>query len=190
MPNEAADALFEQCGRELWLVTAAHEGDRGGLIASFVMKASLTKELPRVAIGIAKHHHTWLLIRRSGSFALHLLGEQNSEFVVRFGLQSGLDVDKLDGVEFGKRQTGSPIVSQTLGWLDCRVETELDIGDRTIFVGEVLDGEATTGPVLKTNSLSKMLSPAHLAEMNRSVNLHAELDSEAIISWRQSRPRT
>jgi flavin reductase (DIM6/NTAB) family NADH-FMN oxidoreductase RutF len=181
------DALFDQCGPALWLVTAAHEENRGGLVASFVAKVSLPKAFPRVAVGIAKHHHTWSLIQRSGAFGLHLLGEGNSDLAIRFGLQSGRDVDKYDRLPFRTAHTGNPVLFGTLGWLDCRVEADLDIGDRTIFVAEVLGGEASTGSVLKTDSLVAKLSPAQLAEMRRALEQDSELDSEAIVKWRQSR---
>ncbi len=187
MALEPTDALFDQCGPALWLVTAAHEDGRGGLVASFVAKVSLPKAFPRVAIGIAKHHYTWSLIQGSGAFGLHLLGEKNTELAIRFGLQSGHDVDKYDGLPFRIARTGNPILLETLGWLDCRVETDLDIGDRTMFVAEVLDGEASTGAVLKTHSLMAMLSPAQLAEMRRAFEQDSELDSAAIIKWRQTR---
>jgi flavin reductase (DIM6/NTAB) family NADH-FMN oxidoreductase RutF len=49
-----AEELFACCDPEVWLVTAAHADRAGGLIATFVMKASLVPDLPRVVIGIAR----------------------------------------------------------------------------------------------------------------------------------------
>jgi flavin reductase (DIM6/NTAB) family NADH-FMN oxidoreductase RutF len=94
MDPTAAAALFAWLDRELWLVTAQADGRKGALIATFVSQASLTPELPRVVIGIAKQHHTWSLIEASQSFALHLLGQDNFAWVPHFGLQSGRNTDK------------------------------------------------------------------------------------------------
>src|SRR5437660_1430678 len=87
--SEAAAALFRKLDRELWLVTASAGGRRGGLIATFVSQASIVPELPRTILGLAKQHHTWGLIEASGVFALHLMGEEQLDWVWRFGLQSG-----------------------------------------------------------------------------------------------------
>src|SRR6185295_15020482 len=80
--------------RELWLVTAEHQGRRGGLIATFVSNASIVPEAPRMIVGIAKQHHTHGLIEASGAFTLHLLDESHIELVWRFGLKTGRDADK------------------------------------------------------------------------------------------------
>src|SRR5207245_9201400 len=85
----AASALCAWLDREVWLVTACAGERRGGLIATFVSQASLVPDLPRMVVGIARQHHTWGLIEASGAFALHLLGQDNLDWVGHFGLRSG-----------------------------------------------------------------------------------------------------
>src|SRR5688572_20567317 len=111
MSADAAAALFARTDRELWLLTAAAGGRRGGLIATFVSQAALVPELPRVLVGLAKHHHTRGLVEAGNAFALHLLGEEHLEWVWRFGLRSGRDVDKLEGIAATAGATGSPILA-------------------------------------------------------------------------------
>src|SRR5438105_2344098 len=117
--------------REIWLVTASHAGQRGGLIATFVSQASIVPELPRMLVGIAKQHHTHGLIEASRAFTLHLLDESHLEWVWRFGLQTGHAGDK-----FAELPELAPVA-----WLKCRVETSMDSGDRTIYLAEVQDGK-------------------------------------------------
>jgi hypothetical protein len=50
-------SLFARTDRELWLLTAAARGRRGGLIATFVSQASIVPDLPRVLVGLAKQHY-------------------------------------------------------------------------------------------------------------------------------------
>ncbi|HEV3022592.1 MAG TPA: flavin reductase family protein, partial [Pirellulales bacterium] len=107
----AAGELFARTDRELWLVTAQAGSRRGGLIATFVSHASLVPELPRVLIAVALQHHTWELIESSGAFGLHLIGEEQLDWVWRFGLQSGRDTDKLAGLTIETAATGSPLLS-------------------------------------------------------------------------------
>src|SRR3954468_13889347 len=108
MDATAAPTLFAWLNRELWLVPAQAGGRRGGLIATFVNQASIVPDLPRMLVGLARQHHTWELVEASGAFALHLLGEAHLELVWRFGLHSGHDLDKFEGLEVGAAVTGSP----------------------------------------------------------------------------------
>ena len=44
--------------------------------------------------------------------------------------------------------TGVPLLTDALGWLECRVLAEHDVGDHTLFVGEVValeEGEPGPG---------------------------------------------
>ena len=123
MDHTAAATLMAWLDREVWLITAHADSRRGGLIATFVNPASIVPDLPRMVIGLSRSHHTTALIEASGACALHLLGEQHLDLVWRFGLQSGRDVDKFAGLDLSVHgPTGSPILGDAIGWLDCRVE--------------------------------------------------------------------
>ena len=161
MDITAAATLFAWLDREIWLVTAQAGESRGGLIATFVSQEySIVPDMPRVVVGIARSHYTRELIESSGAFALHLLAEEQMDLVWRFGLESGRPehsapaTDKLAGLEITTASTGSPLIVAAIGWLDCRVETSLDIGDRALYVAEVLEGKVTNfAPPLTTSRL-------------------------------------
>src|SRR5262245_53477403 len=138
MDVTAATTLFAWLDRELWLLTAASGGRRGGLIATFVTQVSIVPDLPRVLVALARQHHTTGLVEASGAFALHLLGEENLELVWGFGLESGRDRDKFAGLETTTSGVGNPLLIGTVGWLDCRVEAKLDVGDRLVYTAEVV----------------------------------------------------
>src|SRR5213078_3800168 len=137
--------ILDRLDRELWLVTAQAGGRRGGLVATFVTSASIVPEMPRMLVGLARQHHTWGLVEQSGALALHLIGEEHLEWVWRFGLASGRDGDKFAGLAVTAGQTGSPLLTGALAWLDCRVEARLETGDRTVFLAEVLAGAGAKG---------------------------------------------
>jgi flavin reductase (DIM6/NTAB) family NADH-FMN oxidoreductase RutF len=162
--------------REIWLVTAAHEGRCGGLIASFVNQASIVPDLPRMLVGIAKQHHTWSLIEASGALTLHLLDETQMDWVWRFGLQSGHVTDKFAGLP-----ELAPVAS-----MNCRVETSLDTGDRTLYLAEVLDSrlEKQTPP-LTLKRLLQLAPPERLRELRDGMMRDAAIDAAAIRAWRE-----
>jgi flavin reductase (DIM6/NTAB) family NADH-FMN oxidoreductase RutF len=186
----AISDILSSFDRTLWLVTAAHRRRRGGLIATFVSSASLVPSLPRMAVGLAKHHHTTSLVRQSGAFCLHLMSEADLDLVWHFALQSGHDVDKFATQPWSPRETGSPVLDRLPAWLDCRVEAVLDIGDRMLFVGEVVaGGEHTEPPPLTQRRLLSLAPRNRLEAMADHVDRDIDLDAPAILHWRQTRRR-
>jgi flavin reductase (DIM6/NTAB) family NADH-FMN oxidoreductase RutF len=186
MDADASAALFAELDRELWLLTAAAGGRRGGLIATFVSQASLVPELPRVLVGLAKQHHTWGLVEGSGAFALHLVDEPHLDWVWRFGLHSGRDGDKLEGLATQPGATRSPLLTGAPGWLDCRVEARLDTGDRTVYLAEVVDARLSRpGAPLTVKRLLQLAPPEYLRELKEQLARDSAVDAAAIRAWRQ-----
>ncbi|HXG11790.1 MAG TPA: flavin reductase family protein [Gemmataceae bacterium] len=189
MNPAAIAAVFAQLDPEIWLVTARAGDRRGGLIATFVCQASIVLELPRVVVGIARHHYTWELVEASGAFGLHLLGEEQLEWVWRFGLESGRDFDKLAGLATHTAATGSPLLTDALAWLDCRVEARFDTGDRTLYLAEVADGQRVgSAPPLTLKRLRQLAPPGRLCELGEQIKQDSIRDAEAIRRWRQHPP--
>jgi flavin reductase (DIM6/NTAB) family NADH-FMN oxidoreductase RutF len=186
----AAAPLFGRLDRELWLVTA-RTGDRcGGLVATFVSQASLVPSLPRVLVGLARHHHTWELVEESGAFGLHLIDEEHLDWVWRFGLESGRDRDKLDGLATREGASGSPLLADAPGWLDCRVEARLDTGDRTVYLAEVLDARAPgPRPILTTHRLLELADDGRRRVLAEQIRRDCALDAAAIEAWRHRAPQ-
>ncbi len=190
MDETAASTLFAWLDRELWLVTAQAGGRRGGLIATFVSQASIVPELPRMLVGLARHHFTWGLVEAAGGFALHLIGERHLDWVWRFGLESGRTGDKLQGLAHRTGATGSPLLEGAIGWLDCRVEASLDTGDRTVYLAEVVQSQVTHfGPPLTLKRLLELAPPERLAELKRQMHVDSHHDAEAIRDWRERQGR-
>ena len=186
MDRTAASALTAWLDRELWLVTARAGERRGGLIATFVSQASLVPELPRMLVGVARQHHTWELIEASGAFALHLLGQDNADWVAHFGLRSGRTFDKFAGVPYRAGPTGSPVLDGAIGWLDCAVEARMETGDRTVYLGQVVGSEVTRyGPPLTLKRFLEEAPQETAAELKRLVHRDCDIDAAAIAAWRR-----
>jgi len=75
-----------------------------------------------------------------------------------------------------------------VAWLDCKVETALDIGDRTVYVAEVVDArlDKTTTP-LTMKRLLELAPPERLREMRAGLERDAVVDGAAIRAWREGR---
>jgi flavin reductase (DIM6/NTAB) family NADH-FMN oxidoreductase RutF len=186
MDLEAFSQLFNQLDREIWLITARFGEQSSGLIATYVSKVSLVPSRPRMTVALAKHHFTHELIEISNAFCMHLLDEETIDWVWRFGIQSGREIDKLMGLPISMSVGGSPILGGAMGWLDCRVEARMDIGDRTVYLVEVLDARIERAVTPLTFKRLLQCAPADkLREMKIAMESDMELDRVAIDDWRR-----
>lgn len=198
---------------EVWLITTCGAGGEtaaGGMIATSVTSVSIVPDAPRVLVAISNRHHTHGLIAQVGRFALHLLGESNIPLVWQFGLASGRDAGKFAGVptrtfsagqasetagvavHAGKDAADAPrdaflVVLSCLSWLGCEVETELSIGDRTLFVAAVTAGDLLRQDEapLTMRRLAEVGDRARLEALRQQTARDAELDLLAIAAWRE-----
>ena len=183
--GDAIGAVFHLYDPPLWLVTSAHGERRGGFIATFVVRASIVAELPRMVVGVARHHHTWGLIEASGRLALQLLAADDLEAVWRFGLASGHETDKLAGLEPQRTPDGNPLYPDAMSWLDCRVEASQDSGDRSIYLTAVTGGAVLRqGPVLGVAGLLEQAPPDRREALDRLYARDQRTDAAAIRAFR------
>ncbi|MEW4529337.1 flavin reductase family protein [Maioricimonas sp. JC845] len=171
---------------EVWLVTSAADHERGGLICTSVMNASIVPDMPRIIVGLAMQHRTWQLVDTSGRLVLHLLRADQIELVRTFGMQTQRDVDKFAGLDVGRSPEGCPLLRDVAGWLECRVESRLDAGDRTHFLAEIVGGSPPGHDIeiLRMQGLLASASDEMKAELKRQLDHDAGIDRQAISAWR------
>ena len=124
----------------LAVVTSHWQGRDNGQLCLSIGGASIVPERPRVVVHIYKTNLSHEMITSSGAFALNFLRDDQLDWVDRFGMHSGRELDKLEGLECRTGETGSPLLTDCWGWLDCRVVNAMDGGDMTCFLAEVVDG--------------------------------------------------
>jgi flavin reductase (DIM6/NTAB) family NADH-FMN oxidoreductase RutF len=189
--QEAIARVYDLVDPPLWLVTSSDGTHRGGLIATFVVRASIVAGLPRMLIGVAKQHRTWKLIEDSGRFALHLLYSDQMDLVWRFGLDSGADQDKFAHLAARRTPGSSPLVPDALAWLDCRVEEKMESGDRTIYLAAVESGAANgRAQPLTAGQLYANAPEERRHTLDALYARDARIDAEAISAWRAARGST
>jgi flavin reductase (DIM6/NTAB) family NADH-FMN oxidoreductase RutF len=149
---QAFKQALSQFASGVTVVTTVHEGKRYGLTVSSFSSVSLHPPLVLVCVG--KKLRTHDLIAEAGVFAVNMLGAHQLELGMRFaGLTSA--TDRFQGLATTTAETGSPLLPDVLGWVDCRLRNLYDGGDHSIFVGEVvaLSAAAACAPLLYHNRL-------------------------------------
>lgn len=177
MPNATlpADPIAETLAA-LWspllAITTYHEGRRNGMVAGTGVFASLVPEAPRVLIEITKTSLTHDLVLASRVFALHTLPATPKDalttslsLVHTLGMRSGHDGDKMAGIAARPGVTGSPILAETLTYVEARVVGTLDAEELTVFLADVVGGgRHQSGEPLTLRVLREHLPKEWLAE--------------------------
>ncbi len=140
-------SIFSQTNHEVFLISGVNNGKRSGFIATWCLPASLRPNTPRLMFLGSPLNYTMELIEKSSKFAISLLSKEQAQYLVEFGLDSGLNRDKFDGIELEENSYAMPIVKNSCGWSICEVKEIHDIGERKIVIGEVLKQKSYDGKI-------------------------------------------
>lgn len=102
--------------------------------------SSLSLDPPLVLVCVERSADTHDCIRAAGTFAINILDESAERLARRFGMDEM--TDKFEGVAYRVGTTGAPLLENALAWMECRLHAEHPGGDHTIFIGEVVGGDA------------------------------------------------
>ena len=134
MTGEELREVMRRFPAPVAVVTAELDGERFGLTVGSLVSLSL--EPPLVGISIGKDSSSHEPIRRAEGWAASLLGGSQTD-VARHFARSGIPPVALwAGVDVRAGARG-PLVDGAIGWLECLTVSEHDVGDHTIFVGQV-----------------------------------------------------
>ncbi len=162
--------------RELWspiaAVTSSWRGRDNAQIAVAIGGASIVPDQPRVAVQMYKRNLSHDMVYGSGAFCLNFLRKDQLQPIHDFGLRSGRDVEKLEPYEYEAGPTGSPLLADCWGYLDCRVVNAMDGGDMTCFLAEVVDGKTVSqGGPLSWRYAKQVIPPEWAGEWERKVEV-------------------
>lgn len=127
------------------VVTAMTDnGPLGMTIGSF---ASVSLEPPLVMFCPAKASSTWAQMSTSSSFCVNVLSEDQSEICRVFANDAK---DRFANIQWRSDATGSPVIADSVAFVDCQLHAVYDGGDHDIVVGLVkaLSVERSSGPLL------------------------------------------
>jgi flavin reductase (DIM6/NTAB) family NADH-FMN oxidoreductase RutF len=125
------------------VVTTEHEGKPYGMtVAAF---SSLSLHPPLVLVCVEKTVKTHDAIAASGKFGVNVLSSTQTDLSNRFASRSD---DKFSGLDLVPGDGGVPLLAGAITTLECRLREQLEGGDHTIFVGEVLHARTDEGEPL------------------------------------------
>ena len=118
------------------LTTVAEDGEIGAATVNWVTQTAFNP--PLVAIGVKTDSVTYEVIKKSGHFALNMLGKGQQAMAFAFFRPAEVDGNKLSGEPFIAGETGAPILESAQAAVECKLVEIVELGDHHIVVGEVV----------------------------------------------------
>ena len=128
------------------IVTGMDGDEPVGLTAQSFTSVSL--DPPLVGFLPAKSSTSWPRVEKGGGFCVNILSAEQED-VCRAFATSG--ADKFRGLGWKPGPSGSPVLEDVLGWIDCKMDTIHEAGDHLIVIGRVLElhvADDHPGPLL------------------------------------------
>jgi flavin reductase (DIM6/NTAB) family NADH-FMN oxidoreductase RutF len=123
----------------VFVLTAAHEGQRDAMLASWVQQASF--DPPAVSIAVAKGRPIVELIKSSKMCALSVLPEGDTSLMKRYARGTKPGEDPFSGVETITTPGGGIAMKSAVAWLECRLIDTFAFGaDHELLVAGVTNG--------------------------------------------------
>ena len=123
----------------VFMLATKYEDKVNGCITNTCMQVA--SDPTRIAISCINTNYTRELLDKSGLFTLSLLDDSCAfQTIKHFGMQSGRNVDKFEGITLPTDVNGIPYLNwQTCAVISGRVVDKKDLGSHSLYIAELDD---------------------------------------------------
>lgn len=136
LDEQAKKTILRKIPHGLYICGVCDGENVNGFTASWVMQASF--QPPLVVNCVKNDSISHAMIKASGVFSLSVLEAGQKDVAQKFFKPQRLVGNKFEDVESYIGETGCPIISDSLGYVECKVVGSVEHGDHTVYVGEVI----------------------------------------------------
>ena len=129
------------------VITVCKDDVKRGMTANAFTSVSLNP--PLILVSVDKKADTHGLMMEAEAFCVNILPEHRREWSDWWAGKAPKDVDQFANMPYSTKATGSPVLDDCLGYIDCKVWARYEGGDHTLFVGEVQEAAVNNDPNLK-----------------------------------------
>jgi flavin reductase (DIM6/NTAB) family NADH-FMN oxidoreductase RutF len=114
---------------------------RNGMTLNWATQVSADPKLLGVSVELTAFTHELISVGRV--FSLNIIDREDRAIVRKFTkpVEVDLAARTLNGFPYIERVTGSPILGQSVAYVDCEVRQSVDVGSHTFFIGEVVEAD-------------------------------------------------
>lgn len=120
----------------LYVLTSASEDEVAAATVNWVTQTSFAP--PLLVVGVKKDSGVYTAIKKSGMFALNILGKNQQGAAYAFFKPTQREGTTLNGEPFHDGSTGAPLLDNAPAFVECKLVDTVETGDHAIFVGEVI----------------------------------------------------
>jgi flavin reductase (DIM6/NTAB) family NADH-FMN oxidoreductase RutF len=161
--TEAFDSIVDRIDYPMLIVTTvAVDGERSGCLVGFTTQCSI--DPARYLVCISDKNHTYRVIQRADSVAVHVVPENGDRIAALFGGETEDTTDKFEQCEWHPGPGGLPLIDGCPSWFAGRILDRIPLGDH---VGHLLEPFAGEDPAAELGwyafSEAKQIDPGHEA---------------------------
>jgi flavin reductase (DIM6/NTAB) family NADH-FMN oxidoreductase RutF len=135
--EQAKKTLLRKIPHGLYICGVKDGEEMNGFTISWLMQSSFKP--PMIVNCVKGDSISHEMISKTGVFAISFLDSEQKELAAKFFQPKKRVGNKFEDIEFYEGEaTGCPIISDSLGYLECKVVGSVAQGDHTVFVAEVI----------------------------------------------------
>ncbi len=137
LDEQAKKTLLRKIPHGIYICGVKDGEELNGFTVSWLMQSSFKP--PMVVNCVRQDSGSHEMIKKSGVFAISFLDSGQKDLAAKFFQPKRRIGDKFEDIEFYEgEETGCPIISGSLGYIECKVVGAVEKGDHTVYVGEVI----------------------------------------------------
>lgn len=137
LDEQAKKTMLRKIPHGLYICGVKDGEDVNGFTISWLMQSSFKP--PLIVNCIKQDSGSHAIVEKTGVFAVSFLEKGQKDLAAKFFQPKRRVGNKFEDVEFYEgAETGCPIISDSLGYIECKVVGAVEEGDHTVFVAEVI----------------------------------------------------
>lgn len=136
LDEQAKKTMLRKIPHGLYICGVKDGEEVNGFTVSWLMQASFKP--PLVVNCVKQDSKSHEMIKNSGVFAISFLDADQKHIAQKFFQPQRRVGNKFDDIESYLGETGCPILTDSLGYIECQVVGAVEKGDHTVYVGEVI----------------------------------------------------
>ncbi len=136
MDETAKAKLLQAIPYGLFAIGVRRGEEANAFTANWLTQCSF--EPPMLTVAVESTGHSVALMREAGAFSVNFWGAGQRREAARLARPAARVPDKLAERPHRPGETGAPLLTDTLGYLECRIIESHVTGDHTLFVAEIV----------------------------------------------------
>ena len=139
MTEQARRHILRMIPYGLYVIGVKDQDSHHAFTGSWFSQVSMKP--PRVMLGVRQDSHSFELLKKHRVFSVNFLAKKDKKILEQFFKPTPANGNRFGDLGFQLKKTNTPILNDSIAYLECEVVHIYDAGDHSIVVGEVVAEE-------------------------------------------------